>query len=212
MILDTRAAHARLCMAAGDVVACHNAVRNKTGHVCASAGHAPSLEHPGLLPPRPDDPSGSNLRRPADVYLPAWANGFPAALDFAVVSAQRQDILAEATLRAGAAATAYEAYKRSHLNTGAECAQQGVTLIPMVAESSGGWGPEGLKTLRQLAKTVAGRTRGDADSSMGQLLRSLSVIIRSANARAVLRRAGQPQDPGYSAVEAAAAALTASTD
>ena len=76
----------------------------------------------------------------------------------------------------------------------------------------GGWGPEGLKTLQQLAKTVAGRARGDADTSMGQLLQSLSVIIRSAKARAVLRRAGQPQDPGSSAVEAAAAAVAASTD
>ena len=82
----------------------------------------------------------------------------------------------------------------------------------MVAESSGGWSFEGLKTLRQLAKIVAGCTCGDADSSMGQLLQSLSVIIRSAKARAVLRRAGQPQDPGSSAVEAAAAALAASTE
>ena len=59
-------------MAAGDVVACHNGAKNKTGRVCASASYAPSLEKSELLPPRPDDPAGSNHRRPADVYLGAW--------------------------------------------------------------------------------------------------------------------------------------------
>jgi hypothetical protein len=120
--------------------------------------------------------------------------------------------MAEAALQAGAAASAYETFKRAHLNTEAECSQQGVFFIPMVAESSGGWGPEGLKTLRQLAKTVAGQTCGDADTSMGHLLQSLSVVIRSAKARAVLRRAGHHGDPLASAVESAAAALMASVD
>ena len=80
----------------------------------------------------------------------------------------------------------------------------------MVAESSGGWGPEGLKTLRQFAKTTAAGTHRDADLSMGQILQSLSVIIRSAKARAVLRRAGHPQDAHVPAYESAEAALAAS--
>jgi hypothetical protein len=124
-VLDTKGAHARLCMAARDVVACHNGVRNLTGRFAASAGHAPLLEQPQLLPPRPDDPTSSNLRRPADAYLPSWVHGSTAALDFAVVSPLRQDIMIQAAEHAGAAASAYEAYKRRHLNTEAECTQQG---------------------------------------------------------------------------------------
>ena len=82
----------------------------------------------------------------------------------------------------------------------------------MVAESSGDWGPEGLKTLRQLAKTAAANSGTDGDATMGQLLQRLCVVIRSAKARAVLWRAGQSQDPAASAVDSAAAALSASIE
>ena len=106
---------------------------------------------------------------------------------------------------------AYEAHKRSYLDTEAECTQQGVTFIPMVAESSGGWGPDALKTLRQLAKTSSSRARTDEDTTMGHLLQSLCVTIRSAKARAVLRRAGNQPDAAATAIEAAEAALLAAT-
>ena len=118
--------------------------------------------------------------------------------------------MAQAALRAGAAVTVYRTFKRGYLNTESECVQQGVTCIPMVAASSGGWGPEGLKALRQLAKTVAGGAGGDFDASMGQLLQCLCVIIRSARARAVLRRASHSQESMAAAIDYAAVALAAS--
>jgi hypothetical protein len=118
----------------------------------------------------------------------------------------------QAAESAGAAAFAYETYKRSHINTDVECTRQGVAFIPMVAESSGGWGPKGFETLRQLAKTAAANSGRDGDATMGQLLQRLSVVIRSAKARAILRRAGHPQDLAASAVESAATALAASVD
>jgi hypothetical protein len=135
-----------------------------------------------------------------------------AALDFAVVSPLRQDIMIQAAERAVAAATAYETHKRSHLNTDVECTRQGVAFIPMVAESSGGWGPQGFETLRQLAKIAAANSGRDGDATMGQLLQRLCVLIWSAKARAVLRRAGHPDDLAVSAVESAAAAMTASIE
>jgi hypothetical protein len=202
-VLDAKGAHARSCMAAGDVVACHNGARNLVGRVASSAGYAPTLEKPELLPPRPNDPAGSNLRRPADVYLPAWDHGAPAALDLAIVSPQRQGIVAQAAVTAGAAACAYATHKRSHLQTEAECAAQGVAFLPMVAESSGGWGADGLKVLRRLAKASAAKTGGDESVAVGQLLQRLCVTIRRAKARAVLRRAGHHLEPTASAVEAA---------
>ena len=208
-VLDTRGFHARKCMAAGDVVDCHNGVRNQVGRFATSAGLAPTLEKAELLPPRPDDPTCSNHRRPADVFLPSFVHGAPAAFDFAVVSPQRQDVVALAAGSAGAAASLYEAYKRSYLETETECAQQGVNFFPMVAESSGGWGPEGLKHLRQLAKVAARQTGTDGGDVMGQLLQALCVVIRSAKARAVLRRAGTPQNPSVHATEAALTALVA---
>ena len=186
---------------------CHNTVRNKVGRFAASAGLDPTFEQAHLLPPRPDDPLGSNLRRPADVFLPSWIHGAPAALDFAVVSPQRQDVVSEAASGAGVAASHYEAHKRNFLNTASECQQQRVNFFPMVAESTGGWGPEGLKTLRRLAKVSAARTGSEDCLVLGQMLQSLCVAIRSAKARAVLRRGGAPLDTSISEVEAAETTL-----
>ena len=65
----------------------------------------------------------------------------------------------------------------------------------MVVESWGCWGPEGLKTLRQLAKTAAANAGGNDDATMGQLLQRLCIVIRLAKARAILRLAGQSSPP-----------------
>ena len=80
-------------------------------------------------------------------------------------------------------------------------------LLPLVAETSGGWGADGLKVLRRLAKASAAKTGGDASVAVGQLLQRLCVTIRRAKARAVLRRAGQHLEPAPSAVEAALGCL-----
>ena len=153
----------------------------------------------------------SNRRRPADVYLPSWDFGTPAALDFAITSPQRQETLSEASLVAGAAAEHYEAHKRSYLNTGAECTQQGVAFIPMVAESSGGWGSVGLRALRKLAKAGSQRAARDDEAVLGPLLERLCVVIRSAKARAVLRRGGSGiDDPSARSFDAVRTALAAS--
>eukprot|EP00973_Karenia_brevis_P029623 4086427-Karenia_brevis.AAC.1 len=71
----------------------------------------PTLEKANLLQPSPDFP-GQERRRPADVFLPSAGWGQPAALDFAITGATRQDFLQAATLKAGAAAAAYAHFKR----------------------------------------------------------------------------------------------------
>ena len=58
----------------------------------------------------------------------------------------------------------------------------------MVSETSGAWGPQGLKTLTALAHAKALHTGGDAGLILGELLQTLCVVIRRASARAVLRR------------------------
>ena len=64
----------------------HNAVRNYVFKVALTAGLRPELERPGLLLPMLPEESASERRRPADVYLPSWVTGCPAALYFAVVA------------------------------------------------------------------------------------------------------------------------------
>ena len=111
----------------------------------------------------------------------------------------------------GAAALLYEQHKRVYLNTEAECAQQGVLFIPLVAEYTGGWGPSGFATLQKLARIAGQRWGRDQEASLSHLLERLSVAIRSAHARAVLRRAGSADGLADDPVDAAATALIASS-
>ena len=116
-----------------------------------------------------------------------------------ITSPVQQSILQQASLTKGAAAKAYEARKRQHLNTEALCAQQGIQFLPIVAECTGGWGEDSLKSLRHLARASADRRGRDQKQVLTELLQSLCIIIRSAKARAVLRRA-----PGHQALFATA--------
>ena len=208
---DSRGLHARRCTGAGDLTARHSGARNIVSRFACSAGLGPSLEQAHLLPPRPDNPTGCNLRRPADVYIPSWIHGQPVALDLAITSPQRQEVLGQASLAAGHAATEYEARKRSYLNTEEECSHQGILFVPLVAESSGGWGETALATFRRIAKLASGRggLSSPKQAVLPRLLERLSVSIRSAKARAVLRRSGAEISASGAIIDSAATALSA---
>ena len=103
----------RGCGCAGDRAACHHAARNITSRVCGRRQAQPY----DRAAPRPDDPSGSHPRRPADVRAPSWTHGQPAALDLASTSPQRQETSGQVCLRAGQAASQLEDRKRKHFGT-----------------------------------------------------------------------------------------------
>ena len=109
----------------------------------------------------------------------------------------------------GHAAAHYEAWKRTYLQTEEECRQQGVQFVPLVAKSSGGWGASAFATFRRMAKLASGREglSSPGQAALPRLLERLSVAIRSAKARAVLRRAGTDLAGGVSTLDNAAAAL-----
>ncbi|CAE8583505.1 unnamed protein product [Polarella glacialis] len=119
------------------------------------AGIQVELDRPGLLlPMRPHEPR--NARRPADVCLPQWYGGLPAALDFAVTSPNQVAYVGTAANVALHASISYSETKRAHLNTAAACAAPGVTFLPMVCETSGVWAPEASAVLKQVARLPRG--------------------------------------------------------
>ena len=187
-VLDARGHHARECGSGGDRTRRHNGTRNKGFNFAKAAGCNPELEKSNiLLPPRPGDTTNAQ-RRPADVYLPTWTHGFPAALDFAITAPQRQDIVGRAAANALTAASEYCDTKRNHESTQAQCDTAGITFLPMVAETSGAWAPESMTFWKQLATATAVRQGREAAAVLREMLQSLSVTIRRANARAYLRR------------------------
>ena len=128
-------------------------------------------------------------RRPADVYIPRWRRGLPAALDFAVTSGLRNDIVNKSAVDGSVATTEYENFKRTHLNTEDKCKEEGITFIPIICEADGGgWGPAAHKVWSVLAKQKA-ILAGEQDSTIvSRLLQSLGLILHRENARAILRR------------------------
>ena len=179
--------HSRRCCAGGDRTIRHNGVRNIVFSFCQRAALRPELERPGLLlPARPSD--HHSQARPADVYLPCWTGGLPAALDFAITAPQRQDIVSEASRTPLAAATSYSDCKRAHNNTELACSNQGIRFQPMVSETSGAWAPEALNVLQLIAKAVAGREGKHHSLILKEILSSCAVAARKASARAHFKR------------------------
>ena len=163
-VMDCHNHHAGMCVAGGERSQRHHAVRDIVNAWAHRGGLRPERERPGLLLPQSPDDVSSARRRPADVYLPAFA-GSPAALDFAITAPQRQETLAQASHIPLAAAAAYARHKESHLQTAQSCQAQGVRFIPMVAENTGAWGPPAEIVLKHIAKAVAARSGADPASS-----------------------------------------------
>ena len=171
-VVDRHGDHCLTCSCGGDRTKRHNLIRNEVFHFCNSAGLNPELERPGILQPRmltgSTQENGQNRdlnenRRPADVYLPRWRRGTPAALDFAVTSGLRSDLVHRSAHDGSAATKMYENLKRSHLDTEASCREEGITFIPIICEADGEAGAQRLtkygaslpnkKQLSQASKT-----------------------------------------------------------
>ena len=192
-VLDCHGHHAGMCVAGGERTQRHNAVRDLVFAWAERAGLRPEKERTGLLLPQCPDDTQSARRRPADVYLPALS-GSPAALDFAITAPQRQETLAMAGRATGAAADADARHKESHLDTARSCEHQGVTFVPMVAETTGTWDKGTMTVLKHVAKAVSARTGEDPASTQAAILQELSVAMRSWRARAALRRRHEAAD------------------
>ena len=217
-VIDKHGDHCLTCACGGDRVKRHNLIRNEVFYFCNSSGLNPELERPGLLQLRPlagsrqengknRDPNSS--RRPADVYLPRWRRGAPAALDFAVTSGLRRDIVDRSAVDGSASTKSYEDFKRSYMNTEAACREEGITFIPMICEADGGgWGPVAHKVWSELSKHKA-LASGEQDSTIvSRLLQSMGLILHRENARSILRRSHSYIGHDFSELLAASAACS----
>ena len=202
-MLDGYGDHALVCCAGGDRTRRHNLLRNMVFHAAEAANLRPELEKPGLLPQRPmlgstydngsafsEQDSRPGARRPADVYIPRWRLGPPAAWDFAVTSGLRLGLHADAAITDGITSR-YEDVKCSHQDTRAECPAQGITFLPMVVEAvGGGWGKMARCVWSELAKNSA-LAIGELETTSTCAImpqQRLSMVLQREIARACLRR------------------------
>ena len=100
---------------------------------------------------------------PADILIPHWDLGKPAALDLIVTSTLNSSTLMEAGVTSGSVALAAEV--RKHNVNDAKCSKLhvGWTYIPIAEETYGYCGAEAKETLSRLASLLA--TRGNCTKS-----------------------------------------------
>ena len=127
-------------------------------------------------------------------------------MDFAVTSPLQLAGIRAAAGRVLAAAEAYEEVKFADRDTARRCRDQGVRLVPMVAESFGGWGPEAQKAFKVLGRALS-NTSGTAHGVVvAQLYENLSVKLMRAAARSALARATNAAAASFCPVAARAPA------
>ena len=172
--------HTRMsCGGNGDRIARHNAIRDVLFSAAQSAALAPSREMPNMI--------SNSLSRPADVLLPTWSHGRPAALDVHVISPLQQQTIGEAASTPGhALQVGVQCKLTAHLAT---CRSAGVDFIPIVAEVLGGLAEDLISTIRSLGEAIALRVRPqDSTTCIKQLFHRVAIALWRGNAYLWLHR------------------------
>ena len=124
--------HQVSCGGNGDRIYQHDSLRDAIFSAAQSAALAPRREVPSLIP--------KSHSCPADIFLPYWKRGRPVALDVRVISTLLQfTVQGAATIQGHALLVGEERKLAAHAEA---CCSAGVTFIPLVVESLGGWSDE----------------------------------------------------------------------
>ncbi|KAL5475538.1 hypothetical protein EMCRGX_G025366 [Ephydatia muelleri] len=160
--------HALTCKHGGDVVSRHNRLRDVLLESCRLACLGPQVE------------AGSGLgheghrTRPADILIPHWDLGKPAALDRTVTSTLNSSTLMEAGVTSGSAALAAEVHKHNANN--AKCSELGWTCHHAVTCKRGGDAISRHNKLRDVVLQTCHRAcisaKAEAGSGLGHELRN----------------------------------------
>ena len=167
------------CGGNGDRIARHNAIRDVLFSAARSAALAPTREAPSMVP--------DSHSRPADILLPTWSRGCPAALDVHVISPLQQLTLHGAASTPGHALQVGVRRKLTqHLSA---CRSAGVDFIPVVAETLGGLAEDTIFIIRFLGEAIAQRSTPQESSTCSkQLFHRVAVSLWRGNASLWLHR------------------------
>ena len=171
------------CGGNSDRIHRHDSIRDAVFSAAQSAALAPLKEAPSLIP-------GSSTR-PADVYLPNWKRGQPAALDVTVISTMQQQTLLGASITPGHALQVGE--ERKMAAHAAICRGVGVNFIPLVVESLGGLSQLAIETIKSIGRLQGQRLGNPPADSTRHLSQRISISLWKGNASLWIRR--QPVAP-----------------
>ena len=170
--------HSLCCGSRGERSSRHNILRDILYKAAVSAALGPTREERGLIP-------GSD-RRPGDIFIPYWTGGKGTALDVTVTNPLQIATVAQASITAGHALTV--AYNRKMRDAAEVCRRQGITFLPLAAESLGGWHPVAEEQVRKLAGAISRHTGQELEEAQRHLWQSLSVHLMKGNAALLANR------------------------
>ena len=171
-VADPYGDHQIGCGGNGDRIHRHDSIRDAVFSAAQSAALAPRREVPALVP--------ASSSRPADIYLPTWKRGQPAALDVTVISTLQSLTLSGAASTPGHALSVAAERKRTAHATA--CHSVGITFIPLVVESLGGWGPEAISTLKDIGRLQGQRLGTPPSLATRHLFQRLAIRLWRGNA------------------------------
>ena len=166
------------CGGNGDRIHRHDSLRDALFSAAQSAALAPRREVPSLIP-------GSSSR-PADVYFPCWKRGQPAALDVSVISTLQQLTVNGASTIHGHALSIGE--ERKLTVHAAPCRSVGVSFIPMIVESLGGWSPRAVDVIKCIGRLQGQRLGIPPADSTTHLFQRLAICLWRGNVSLWVRR------------------------
>ena len=164
---DTLGDHQVGCWGNGDRIYRHDSLRDTLFTAAQSAALAPRKEVPSLIP-------GSSSR-PADIFLPNWCGGRPAALDVTVISTLQSLTLAGAAASQGHALRVAE--ERKMAAHGAACQSVGVVFIPLVMETLEGWSDEVAHNISRIGRLLGQRSGAPPAATTRHLFQRLSIAL-----------------------------------
>ncbi|KAL5493235.1 hypothetical protein EMCRGX_G014382 [Ephydatia muelleri] len=138
--------------------------------------------------------------RPANILIPNWELGKPAAVDLCITSPLNYKTLQVACVIPGSAA--WQAEKRKHHSNDATCLELGWTCIPLVVESFGCWGPEAQRSLSRLAGGLATRLRQPKSITTNQIYGMMTTLPTNSRAAPPTKRKGMANVQKFAAEDA----------
>ena len=176
--------HTITCATENERIFRHDALRDAIYEQARQAGLSPVKEARSLI--------SSSQSRPGDIFIPNW-RGRQTAFDVAVTSPLSQSALPRSAVTTGAA---IDSMKSSKLNKHfRHCQTNGISFVPLVVETLGGWDPDAVHFLQTFAKLSSSRSFSNPSLVVRHFFQRLSVVLQRANAALIANRAPPPPPP-----------------
>ena len=134
--------------------------------------------------------------RPADLLIPRWCGGQDAALDVTVVSALQPAMVAGSATTDNFAVT--KAFQRKVAKAGEACRQEGISFVPIAADTLGGWHGVAVEQLKKLGSALARQRGEDEQLEVRHLFQRLSLLLMKGNAALLVNRIPEDDVPDAS--------------